>query len=104
MWVAETTMKLVSKIMLGAAAVVVASAASFPNEIGGLYLGTPALDTHKREALAICQQSNLSFVRFFASDREDCYARMRIVSMPGDYSGLWSKPNRTHPQYAQSTR
>jgi hypothetical protein len=87
----ETILTLVHKILLGAAAVVVASAASFPTEIGDLYRGTYPHDIRKSEALRICQTSNPSFVRFLASDREECYARLRDVAMPGIYSGMWSK-------------
>ena len=84
-------MRLMPKFLLAAAAVSVASAASFPTELGGLYRGTYPRDMAKREALKACQANDPSFVRFLASDREQCYARMRDVGMPDNYSGVWSK-------------
>jgi hypothetical protein len=90
-------MTLINKLLLGAAAVVVATAASFPSQLGELYNGTRPSETAKREALDACQANNPSFVRFFASDREACYAQMRTVGMPANFSGTWSKPDRHHP-------
>ena len=88
-------MKLRYKILLGAAAVAVASAASSPNEFG---LG-PA-SWRQREALSVCQRTNSSFVFFLASDRNDCYSRMRTaVSV---HTGLWSRHDRGPHQLAQA--
>jgi hypothetical protein len=94
---AETTMTLVNKLLLGAAAVVVATAASFPGQLSELYYGVHPQDMAKREALDACQANDSSFVRFFASDREACYAQMRTVGLPATFSGTWSKPDRHHP-------
>jgi hypothetical protein len=81
-----------NKILLSAAVLVVATAASFPHEVGSL--GTYPLDARKREALKICERNNPEFVRFFAGDRETCFNQMRGVGMPRTYSGVWSKPDR----------
>jgi len=86
-----------NKLLLGAAALAIATAASFPHELGDRYLGTYQQDIRKREALKACQ-SNPDFVRFLASDREQCFDRMRLVGMPSAYSGVWSKPDRVHMQ------
>jgi hypothetical protein len=99
---AETTMRLISKVFLGAAAVTLATAASFPHGIGDLYLGTYPSDIMKREALKVCQQNSLSFVRFLASDREECYRQMRSLGgMPATFSGVWSKPDRERMPLSQ---
>ena len=90
-------MILSNKLLLGATALVIATAASFPPELGDHYLGTYPQDIRKQEALKVCQ-NNPEFVRFIASDREQCFARMRVVGMPGAYSGVWSKPDRAHMQ------
>jgi hypothetical protein len=95
-------MRLVSKICFGAAAMVLATAASFPHGIGDMYLGTYPQDILKREALKICQARSPSFVRFLASDREACYREMRPVGMPATFSGVWSKPDRQRMQVAQN--
>jgi hypothetical protein len=89
-WIAENAMRFRSKVMLGFAAVAVASAASFPNELGALYLGPTSWQ--KREALSMCQQTNASFVRFLASDRENCYSRLRTAT--GARTGVWSRHDR----------
>ena len=93
-------MKMISKMALGAAAVVVATAASFPGQLGDLYRGTYPNDLRKREALAACAAQSAAFVRFLASDREDCYRQMRGLGVAANYSGVWSKPDRAHPVYA----
>jgi hypothetical protein len=98
---AETTMKLINKAFLGAFAVLTATAASFPHGIGDMYLGTYPRDVMKREALKLCQENSLSFVRFLASDREECYRQFRTVGMPATFSGVWSKPDRQHMTLAQ---
>jgi hypothetical protein len=92
-------MRLRFKILLGFGAVAMASAASFPNELG--ILGPTSWQ--KREALSMCQQTNSSFVRFLASDRENCYTRLRTAAT-GGRTGLWSRHDRerqlaemTHP-------
>jgi hypothetical protein len=95
-------MRIFSKMMLGAAAVMIASAASFPGQFGDLYRGTYPTDLRKREALAVCAEQSQSFVRFLASDREECYRQLRSVGVAANYSGVWSKPDRVHPQYAQN--
>ena len=98
---AETTMRLIGKMFFGAAAMVTATAASFPHGIGDMYLGTYPQDMHRREALKVCSENSLSFVRFLASDREQCYREMRPVGMPSTFSGVWSKPDRARMQVAQ---
>jgi hypothetical protein len=95
-------MKLINKILFGAAALLTASAASFPHGISDIYVGgTHPQDMHKREALKICQEENMSFVPFLASDREECYRQMRGLGMASTFSGVWSKPDRQHMQVAQ---
>ncbi len=42
------------------------------------------------------------FIRFLASDREDCYARMRVAV--GDNTGVWSKHDRGTMHLAQLGR
>ena len=95
-------MKLVSKLALGAAAVVVATAASFPGELGDFYRGIHPSDMRKREALDACAAQNSSFMRFLASDREDCYRRMRGLDAAANNTGTWSKPDWLHPLPATS--
>ena len=89
-------MKLRYKVLLGAAAVGVASAASFPNEFG---LSTTTW--RQREALSQCQQANSTFVRFLASDRDNCYGRMRTAI--DVRTGMWSRHARGQ-QLAQVVR
>ena len=93
-------MRLINKFLFGAAALITASAASFPQGLGDRYFGTYPQDIHKQEALKICQQEKLSFVRFLASDRDECYREMRPVGMSASFSGVWSKPDRKHMQVA----
>lgn len=93
-------MKLRYKVLLGVAAVAVASAASFPNELGALYLGPTSWQ--KREALTLCQQTNSTFIRFLASDRENCYSRLRTAV--SERTGLWSRHDRGLRQLAQADR
>lgn len=81
------------KIILGAAAIGAATAASFPNEISSFYLGAHPSDWTKRQALAMCEQTSSTFVRFLASERENCYSRLRNTAL-GDRSGMWSKHDR----------
>jgi len=95
-------MRLIHKILFGAAALVTASAASFPQGLGDRYLGTYPQDLRRQEALKICQQESLSFVRFLASDRDQCYREMRPVGMVAGFSGVWSKPDRNHMQVASN--
>ena len=80
-------MKLRYKVLLGAAAVVVAGAASSPNQFG---LGPS--NWQQREALSMCQRTNSSFVRFLASDRDSCYSQFR--SAVDEHTGLWSRHDR----------
>jgi len=95
-------MKLFGKMIFGAVAVVTATAASSPHAISDLYLGTYPNDIRKQEALKLCQASNQSFVRFLASDRDQCFREMRSVGLVSAYSGVWSKPDRDHMQLAQN--
>jgi len=97
---AETTMRLFSKVLFGAAALVTATAASFPHGLGDMYLGTYPQDIRKREALKICEAESASFVRFLASDRDECFREMRGVGIVSTFSGMWSKPDRKHMQIA----
>lgn len=92
-------MKLISKIALGATALVVASAASFPGPLADLYHGTYPDDMRKREALDACEAQRTTFVRLLASNREDCYRQLRGNSVAANFSGVWSKPDRAHPQF-----
>ena len=94
-------MRMFSKIVISAAAMLSATAASFPHGIGDMYLGTYPQDVMKREALKICQENSMSFVRFLASDRDQCYRQFRTVGMPATFSGVWSKPDRQHMTLAQ---
>ncbi|HXP06611.1 MAG TPA: hypothetical protein VN808_21030 [Stellaceae bacterium] len=94
-------MKLITKMALGAAAVVVATAASFPGEFGDLYRGIHPSDMRKREALDACAAQNASFMRILASDREDCYRQMRGLGAAANNTGTWSKPDHSHPQFEQ---
>jgi hypothetical protein len=90
-------MKLRYKVLLGAAAVAVASAASSPNQFG---LG-PA-SWQQREALSMCQRTNASFVSFLASERDSCYSQFR--SAVDERTGLWSRHDRGPRQLAETTR
>jgi hypothetical protein len=95
-------MRLINKIMFGAAVLVSATAASFPHGFGDMYLGaTYPQDIRKQQALRLCQQESLSFVSFLASDRDECYREMRSVGIAATYSGVWSKPDRKHMQVAR---
>jgi hypothetical protein len=89
-------MTLVNKFLLGIAAVVVATAATFPMQFSDLY---HPQDLAQREAINACQQNSPSFVR--ASHREACYAQMRIIGTPRTFSEVWSKPERYHPRQAR---
>lgn len=90
-------MKLRYKVLLGVAAVGIASAASFPNEFG-----LSPNNWQQREALSMCQRTNSSFVRFLASDRESCYSRMRTAIEVR--TGMWSRHNHGPRQLAQVVR
>jgi hypothetical protein len=93
-------MKMRNKILLGFASVAVASAASFPNELGAFYLGPTSWQ--KREALAACQQTNSTFISFLASDRDNCFSRMRNAG--GERTGLWSRHDRSPQKLAQAAQ
>lgn len=95
-------MTLMQKLLLGSAAIVLAGAASFPGELRSLYRGSYPSDARKRDALAACQLNSPSFIRFLASEREDCYARMRTAV--GEHSGTWSKHDRRSTHLAQVGR
>ena len=95
-------MKMVTKLALGAAAVVVATAASFPGPLSEFYHGTFPNDLRSRQALDFCAAHNASFLRFLASDRENCYRQMRNLVAASNNSGTWSKPDWLHPQPATS--
>jgi hypothetical protein len=92
-------MTLVKKIAMGAAAAVLATAASFPHELAAIYQGSYPTDARKRDALQLCQQQSGSFIRYLASEREDCYSRMRVAV--GDNTGTWSKHDRSPVHLAQ---
>jgi len=92
--------KLGYKLMLGVAAIGVASAASFPGELGALYRDSYPTDWTKRQALDVCERTSATFVRFLRSEREECYSRLRNATELGDRSGMWSKHDRG-PQLAQ---
>jgi len=94
-------MRLINKLLFGALALVVATAATFPHGLADSYLGTYARDALKRDALKRCQDESPSFVSFLASDRDQCYREMRGVGMASTFSGVWSKPDRKHMQIAQ---
>ena len=94
-------MKMISKIALGVAAVVMATAASVPGQFGDLYRGTYPSDLRKREALDACAAQSSTFVRFLASDRENCYRQLRGLGIAATNSGTWSKPDWLHPQFEQ---
>ena len=95
-------MTLVKKIVLCSAAVVLASAASFPHELAAIYQSSYPTDARKRDALQLCQQNSGEFVRFLASEREDCYRSMRVAV--GDNTGVWSKHDRSTMHLAQLGR
>jgi hypothetical protein len=98
----EATMTLAQKLVLGGAAILLAGAASFPGEIRALYQGSYPTDARKRDALAVCQLNSPSFIRFLASEREECYARMRAAI--GEHTGTWSKHDRSNLHVAQVGR
>jgi len=91
-------MTLAKKLVLAAAAAVLASAASFPHQLAAIYQLSYPTDARKRDALQLCQQNSGSFVRFLASDREDCYRSMRVAV--GDNTGVWSKHDRSATRLA----
>jgi hypothetical protein len=70
-------MTLAHKFLLAGAALLIGGGAAFPNDVASFYHGGYPPDSMKREALRMCQESNPSFVRFLASDREACYSRMK---------------------------
>jgi len=90
-------MRLRYKVLLGAAAVAIASAASSPNQFG---FG-PA-SWQEREALSMCQRTNASFVRFLASERDSCYSQFR--SAVDEHTGLWSRHDRGQRRVAEAAR
>jgi hypothetical protein len=97
----ETTMRLISKMAFGAAAVVAATAASYPHGLSDMYLGGAyPHDLRKQEALKLCQEESMSFVSFLASDRDQCYRQMRSLGIAATYSGVWSKPDRERMKVA----
>jgi hypothetical protein len=93
-------MRLLNKVLLGAAALATATAATFPLGFGEGGSSFPG-NILKREALKTCQQESRSFVSFLASDRDQCYREMRAVGMANTFSGVWSKPDRAHMRAAQ---
>jgi hypothetical protein len=95
-------MKTSIKLMLGAAAVLTATAASAPNQLSDLYNGTYPNNLRQREALDLCAAQNPTFVRFLASDRDQCYEQLRGIGVAANYSGVWSKPDRAHPHTASN--
>ena len=95
-------MRVGYKLLLGAAAIGIATASSFPGEISALYRSSFPSEWTKRQALAVCEQTNATFVRYLASEREECYSRMRNTAALGDRTGMWSRHDRG-PQMAQTT-
>jgi hypothetical protein len=95
-------MQLISKMFFGAAALATATAASSPQGLSDRYLGTYPQDLRRQEALKLCQEESQAFVRFLASDRDQCYRQMRPVGMTAGFSGVWSKPDRQHMQVASN--
>ncbi|MGH7093221.1 MAG: hypothetical protein ACREFB_06780 [Stellaceae bacterium] len=95
-------MTLAQKLVLGAAAALLATAASFPHQIQTIYRSSYPTDARQREALATCQQQSSAFIRFLPSEREDCYARMRVAV--GDNTGVWSKHDRSNMHLAALDR
>ena len=89
------------KLLIGAAAIGVASASSFPNEISAFYRASFPAEWTKRQALAVCEQTNATFVRYIASEREECYSRLRNAAALGDRTGIWSRYDRG-PQMAST--
>ena len=83
------------KVLLGGAALALASAASFPSAMNVFYPNTYPADWSKRQALATCERTSSTFVRFLASARDDCYSRMRDAIAPAELSGIWSKHDRS---------
>jgi hypothetical protein len=81
---------------------VATAATTFPQGLGDRYLGTYPQDLRRQEALKLCQQQSQAFVRFLASDRDQCYREMRPVGMTAGFSGVWSKPDRKHMQIASN--
>lgn len=95
-------MRLINKMLFGAAAVVAATAASYPHGISDMYLGsTHPQDLRQQEALRLCQQQSMSFISFIASERDQCYHDMRGLGVTATYSGVWSKPDRARMHVAQ---
>jgi len=94
-------MKYRYKVMLGIGAVAMATAASFPNEVGAFYLGPTSW--HQREALSVCQQHSSTFIAFLASDRDNCFSRLRNAVT--ERTGMWSRHDRNaERQLAMATR
>ncbi len=94
-------MQMRYKLVMASAAVVVASAASFPNEVSSFYLGPTSWQ--KREQLSMCQQTNSTFISFLASDRDNCLSRLRIAA-GNERTGLWSRHDRGLQKVAQAER
>ena len=90
-------MKYRYKVLLGVGAVAMATAASFPNEVGAFYLGPTSWN--QREALTVCAQHSSTFIRFLASDRENCFSRLRNAI--SERTGVWSRHDRSEHQFAQ---
>jgi hypothetical protein len=88
-------MRIGYKALLGVAAIGIATAASFPSEIGAFYRDAHPTEWTKRQALATCEQTSSTFIRFLPSDREECYSRLRNSAV-GDRTGMWSKHDRSH--------
>jgi hypothetical protein len=93
-------MKFRNKVFLGIGAVALATAASFPNELGAFYLGPTSWA--QREALATCQRSNSTFIRFLASDRDSCFSKMRNAGV--ERTGVWSRHDRSERRMADASR
>ncbi|MBV9824442.1 MAG: hypothetical protein JO001_01990 [Alphaproteobacteria bacterium] len=90
-------MKMRNKVLLGVFSVALASAASFPNEVGAFYLGPT--NWQQRQALATCQQHSSTFIAFLASDRENCFSSLRTAG--DEHTGLWSRHDHSTQRRVQ---
>jgi hypothetical protein len=67
---------MIGKAGLAAVALLSVAAAGRGVDLRQLYDEMYPINTLKRDALRLCQQSDLTFVRAFEDDRETCYDRM----------------------------
>lgn len=91
-------MKLITKLALGAALLVTASAATFPNGLGEM-LGSYPASVQQREALKLCQAHNPAFIRFVAAERRECYRQMSpVFGTPANFGGASIKADAPSTQ------